>query len=248
MNILVIGEQQHVEELREKFGTEHQYTVERDHREAERYIASNDLVFDFILDEEPLKVEVYMDKAHATVFINTAKISLAELSNITNHAIKAQLFGFNGLPTFVNRPILEASILKKEDEPKLAETCKTLLKNEDKLQLTEICNSLNTDFLIVDDRVGMVTPRVICMIINEAYFTVQEGTATREDIDMAMKLGTNYPYGPFEWCARIGIKHVYELLEAVYEDTHDERYKICSLLISRTKNNSFNSLIKRIHL
>lgn len=68
------------------------------------------------------------------------------------------------------------------------------------------------------------------MIINEAYYTVQEGTASRLDIDQAMKLGTNYPYGPFEWCQRIGIKHVYELLEAVYEDTHDERYKICSLL------------------
>jgi 3-hydroxybutyryl-CoA dehydrogenase len=214
MNILVIGEQQHVEELREKFGTEHQYTIERDHREAERYIGSNDIVFDFVLDEEPLKVEVYVDKTYATVFINTAKISLAELSNIANHQIKAQLFGFNGLPTFVNRPILEASVLKKEDEPKLAETCK----------------ALQTEYLLVDDRVGLVTPRVICMIINEAYFTVQEGTATREDIDMAMKLGTNYPYGPFAWCARIGVKHVYELLEAVYEDTHDERYKICSLL------------------
>ena len=68
------------------------------------------------------------------------------------------------------------------------------------------------------------------MIINEAYYTAQEGTASREDIDMAMKLGTNYPYGPFEWSERIGINHIYELLEAIYDDTHDERYKICSLL------------------
>lgn len=214
MNILVIGEPQHLEELKIKFGTGHAYTIEHEHREAERYIGSNDFVFDFILDEEPLKVDVYADKVNACVFINTSKISLAELSNLTGHQIKAQLFGFNGLPTFLNRPILEASVLKKEDEPKLAACCTTL----------------QTDYLLVDDRVGLVTPRVICMIINEAYFTVQEGTATREDIDMAMKLGTNYPYGPFEWCARIGVKHVYELLEAVYEDTHDERYKICSLL------------------
>ena len=47
---------------------------------------------------------------------------------------------------------------------------------------------------------------------------------------MAMKLGTNYPYGPFEWCKRIGIKHVYELIEALYDDTQDERYKISPLL------------------
>ncbi len=214
MNILVIGEPANLEETKTKFGEAHHYMLEKDHREAERFVLGNDLVFDFILDEDPFQVDIYTGKVNSKVFVNTAKISLAELSNLTNHHIKAQLFGFNGLPTFLNRSVLEVSLLKKEDESSLSEICKTL----------------NSDFLLVDDRVGMVTPRIICMIINEAYYTVQEGTATREDIDMAMKLGTNYPYGPFEWCQRIGVKHVYELLEAVYEDTHDERYKICSLL------------------
>jgi 3-hydroxybutyryl-CoA dehydrogenase len=214
MNILVIGELHHLEETKLKFGDGHQYTFEQSHREAERYISSNDLTFDFILDEEPFQIEIYADKSQAKVFINTAKISLAELSNLANHQLKSQIFGFNGLPTFLNRSILEVSILKKEDEP----------------QLIELCKALNTEYLTVDDRVGLVTPRVICMIINEAYYTVQEGTATKEDIDLSMKLGTNYPFGPFEWCQRIGVTHVYELLEAVYEDTHDERYKICSLL------------------
>jgi 3-hydroxybutyryl-CoA dehydrogenase len=50
------------------------------------------------------------------------------------------------------------------------------------------------------------------------------------DIDLGMKLGTAYPHGPFEWCDMIGIKHVYEVLNALYLDTHDDRYKICSLL------------------
>jgi 3-hydroxybutyryl-CoA dehydrogenase len=118
------------------------------------------------------------------------------------------------MPTFLNRNILEVSLWKKEDEAKL----------------TQICRDLRTDYLLVDDRVGLVTPRVVCMIINEAYYAVQEGTASRSDIDIAMRLGTNYPYGPFEWSTKIGIKHVYELLEAVYEDTKDERYKICPLL------------------
>jgi 3-hydroxybutyryl-CoA dehydrogenase len=105
-----------------------------------------------------------------------------------------------------------------------------LLNSSNESVLKRICQELKTKYQLVEDRVGLVTPRVICMIINEAYYTVQEGTATRDDIDRAMKLGTNYPYGPFEWCERIGIKHVYELLEAVYEDTHDERYKVCPLL------------------
>jgi 3-hydroxybutyryl-CoA dehydrogenase len=68
------------------------------------------------------------------------------------------------------------------------------------------------------------------MIINEAYYTVQEGTASKKDIDTAMKLGTNYPKGPFEFSIEFGLKQVYLLLEALHQDTHDERYKICSLL------------------
>ena len=82
----------------------------------------------------------------------------------------------------------------------------------------------------MEDRVGMVTPRVICMIINEAYFTVQEGTAEKDAIDQAMKLGTNYPMGPFEWSKKIGLQNVKELLESVYEDTKDERYKLCPMI------------------
>jgi 3-hydroxybutyryl-CoA dehydrogenase len=54
-----------------------------------------------------------------------------------------------------------------------------------------------------------------------------------EDIDKGMRLGTNYPNGPFEWCDRIGIRDVYETLEAIWCDTHDERYKICPLLKTR---------------
>lgn len=214
MNILVIGEQINLDEAKAKFGESHNYTFERDHREAERFVQGSDLVLDFILDEDPFQVEIYVDKTNTRILVNTAKVSLAELSNLANHHLKSKLFGFNGLPTFLNRSVLEASVLNAEDET----------------QLAELCKALNTEYLLVDDRVGLVTPRIICMIINEAYYTAEEGTATREDIDLSMKLGTNYPFGPFEWCQRIGVKHVYELLEAVYEDTHDERYKICSQL------------------
>jgi 3-hydroxybutyryl-CoA dehydrogenase len=214
MNILVIGEVVNLQECTARFGDLHSYTFETDHREAKQHINRSDLVFDFIIDEDPVQIDIYKDKVRGVVFLNTAKISLSELSNLADHALKMQVFGFNGLPTFLNQKILEVSILRPDHE--------VLLK--------EICKKLSIEYRLVDDRIGLVTPRVVCMIINEAYYTVQEGTATREDIDRAMKLGTNYPYGPFEWCMRIGIKHVYELLEALYEDTHDERYKICPLM------------------
>jgi 3-hydroxybutyryl-CoA dehydrogenase len=214
MNILVIGEQNHMEECKEKFGKSHQYQFAKGHQEGEKYFLSNHVVFDFIIDESPDQMEVYRDHPKVIAFLNTTKISLLELITSFASPIACTLFGFNGLPTFLNREILEVATSSKKDLP----------------VLESICGQLQTKFLVVDDRVGMVTPRVICMIINEAYYTFQEGTASREDIDLGMKLGTNYPFGPFEWCKRIGLHHVYELLEAVYEDTKNERYKICPLM------------------
>jgi 3-hydroxybutyryl-CoA dehydrogenase len=82
-----------------------------------------------------------------------------------------------------------------------------------------------------EDRVGLVTPRVMCMIINEAYLTLQEGTADRADIDLAMKLGTNYPGGPFEWAERWGLGEVSRMLHCLQSATGDPRYKRSKLLI-----------------
>jgi 3-hydroxybutyryl-CoA dehydrogenase len=141
------------------------------------------------------------------------KYSLTDLVNQLG-VPDAKLIGFNGLPTFVDRDLLEVSLLNPEDESRIG----------------EVCQELGIEHRLVKDRVGMVTPRIICQIINEAYYTVQEGTASRQDIDLGMKLGTNYPMGPFEWCQKIGLSNVYELLEALWHDTHDERYKICPLL------------------
>lgn len=213
MKILIIGEEGSLLEIKQKFGEEHKYVLVREHREAQKFLEGIDVVFDFVIDDEPNAFGIYEQK-NLHVFLNTAKISLLELNHLVESEVRAYIFGFNGLPTFVNRPLMEVSLLHKQHESELG----------------RLCQQLKTEFEIVDDRVGLVTPRVICMIINEAYFTEQEGTASRADIDLAMKLGTNYPFGPFEWCQRIGLRNVYEVLEAVYEDTHDERYKICPLL------------------
>ncbi|WP_375419118.1 3-hydroxyacyl-CoA dehydrogenase family protein [uncultured Hymenobacter sp.] len=126
----------------------------------------------------------------------------------------ASIFGFCGLPTLLNRPLLEVSLYHEANRAKLAETCA----------------ALGTDYRVVEDRVGLVTPRVICMIVNEACYTLQEGTASIQDIDLAMKLGTGYPRGPFEWANAIGVARVHAVLEAMWHDTHDEQYKICPLL------------------
>lgn len=212
MKILVIGEPPRFEECRQKLG-EHEYTHLRSHAGIEEVISAHEITFDFVIDENPQAFRTYAERP-GIVFLNTCRVSLAALASPLSIPRQCTAFGFNGMPTLFNRELLEVSVLNAADI----------------VALESVCNQLNTKHALVDDRVGMVTPRVVCMIINEAYYTVQEGTATREDIDLAMRLGTNYPYGPFEWCERIGLKNVYQLLEAVYDDTKDERYKIPALM------------------
>ena len=214
MNILIIGDETNFTECKQKFGESHRCELKQNQAEAEMIFEHYDVIFDFCIDRDPSQMKVYRDPTDIVAFLNTTKVNLSKLGTAVNQEIKCSLFGFAGLPTFLDRPILETCVYKLEEKSKLQ----------------GICEKLNTEFQIVEDRIGLVTPRVICMIINEAYFTVEEGTATREDIDLAMKLGTNYPFGPFEWAKKIGIRNVYEVLNAVYEDTKDERYRICSLL------------------
>ncbi len=214
MNILVIGTKVHLQECSNKFGETHQYTLAEHHQVAKIFFKTADAVFDFVIEENRSQMEIYNDYLKGVVFLNTSLITLAKLTKTIGFQVNRALFGFCGMPTFLNRELLEVSLRFQQD---IAE-------------LQRICKALNTDFVVVDDRVGLVTPRVICMIINEAYYAIQEEIATRQDIDIAMQLGTNYPFGPFEWCERIGIRKVWQLLDSVYHDTRDERYKICPLL------------------
>lgn len=69
-------------------------------------------------------------------------------------------------------------------------------------------------------------PRIISMIINEAYFALGENLANPEDIDVAMKFGVNYPKGPFEWAEKIGHQNLHSVLSELYRVTMDTRYKI----------------------
>ena len=212
MKILVVGEIGQLEESRRKLG-EHDYRHATSHEAAANFVRESEVVFDFLIGGKPEAMQMYIPETLA-VFVNSWMVPLAVLCRGSRDTMKCTVFGFNGFPTMFNREYLEVSLLKPEEAP----------------ALKKICTALKTEYLVVEDRVGFVTPRVIAMIINEAYYTVQEGTASRGDIDLAMKLGTNYPYGPFEWCERIGLRNVYTLLEALYADTKDERYKISALM------------------
>ena len=91
-----------------------------------------------------------------------------------------------------------------------------------------IFNSINRDFILVKDEPGMVAARVISMIINEAFFANGEKVSTKVEIDLAMKMGTNYPMGPFEWAEKIGLNRIYQLLKKLSKK--DDRYIVAPAL------------------
>lgn len=211
MKIGVTGSQNRIDELKEKISSSAELVEVKNTELGEIATMGFDAFIDLNFDDHTQNISHYT-QLDTPVLLSATKTQLAkELAGIS---FNAPIFGINALPTFINRTLLEASFYNESDKPKLE----------------NLANTLGWECKWVEDRVGMVTPRIIFMIINEAYFTVQEGTANKADIDTGMKLGTNYPHGPFEWSEKVGLKDVYEVLEAIYQDTHDERYKICPLL------------------
>jgi 3-hydroxybutyryl-CoA dehydrogenase len=73
----------------------------------------------------------------------------------------------------------------------------------------------------------------VSAIINEAYFALEDGVSTKGEIDVAMKLGTAYPYGPFDWAQKIGLNNIATLLQQLAAE--QPRYAPCSSLIAEVK-------------
>ncbi len=90
--------------------------------------------------------------------------------------------------------------------------------------------SLGKETAQVGDCVAGVLPRIVAMLANEGAYALQEGVATAEDIDTAMKLGANYPLGPLEWADLIGLDVVHATLWALQAESGDDRYRPCTLL------------------
>ncbi|HEV7334055.1 MAG TPA: 3-hydroxyacyl-CoA dehydrogenase family protein [Flavisolibacter sp.] len=79
------------------------------------------------------------------------------------------------------------------------------------------------------DTPGFVTARVVSTIINEAFLALEEGVSTKAEINTAMKLGTAYPYGPFDWAEKIGLQNVVALLQKLAQTKL--RYTPAALLL-----------------
>ena len=119
----------------------------------------------------------------------------------------------NGWRTFLSSTIIEAATSDEESKQK-TETA-----------FAAFC--YNIEWL--PDDPGFITPRVVSMIINEAFISLSEGVSTKEEINTAMKLGTAYPYGPFEWAEKIGVQNIVTLLQKL--SASQSRYTPAELLV-----------------
>ncbi len=130
---------------------------------------------------------------------------------------KHRLVGISALPTFTDKPLVEVA--------------PTVFSPGETLEVvTRLYASAGKEVEIVQDRVGMVLPRILCQLVNESIFAITDDVADPKDIDTAMKLGANHPNGPIEWAERIGIRQVYAVLVALQEDLHEDRYRVSPLL------------------
>lgn len=101
------------------------------------------------------------------------------------------------------------------------------------MKAADILKALGWKYKLVADVDGMIAARIVAMIINEAWFALGDKVSSKKEIDIAMKLGTNYPYGPFEWGEMIGLHHVLHLLNHLA--LTDVRYAPAPLLINETR-------------
>jgi 3-hydroxybutyryl-CoA dehydrogenase len=159
-----------------------------------------------------------LDKAlPESTAILSSSVNMSALDQSQWVSMRHRLVGIAALPTLIRNSVVEVS--------------PTIYTSESAVDVArKFFKSMKKDVAVVQDRVGMVLPRILCQIINEAMFAVQQDAALPKDIDTAMRLGMNFPSGPFEWGERIGFKQVYAVLNALHADLGEERYRICPLL------------------
>ena len=168
-----------------------------------------DAVIDLLFEHNGYDGSYLNDFLTKPIFVNSMNKTIAEIG--------LPVIRINAWPGFLKRNI--------------AEVCSTDEINKNKAE--KILSLLNRKAAWVPDVKGFISARVVSMIINEAYFALEENVSTKEEIDIAMKLGTNYPYGPFEWSKKIGLKNIEALLTEL--SITEERYQPADLLLKEAK-------------
>ena len=160
----------------------------------------------------------YINTPERNAFLSRLLPALVVVNSVTDtlRQTHASFVRINGWDSFLSSPVIEASCL---DESR-------------KAGAENVFSQLGKTVEWLPDEPGFVTPRIVSMIVNEAYLALGEGVSTGEEIDTAMKLGTAYPYGPFEWAKKIGLQNIVNLLQALCKK--QPRYTPAEWLVQET--------------
>jgi 3-hydroxybutyryl-CoA dehydrogenase len=82
----------------------------------------------------------------------------------------------------------------------------------------------------VEDAPGLVLGRIVSQLVNEAAFAIGEGVGSADDVDTGLTLGLSHPRGPIAWSEAIGLEHVVAVLDGLWDERHEERYRVAPLL------------------
>ena len=183
-------------------------------------VSNADFVIEAATENPELKFRVFKEvdaNAHEGVILasNTSSISITKIAANTKRPDKVIGMHFmNPVPLMT-----------------LVEVIKGLATSDETLKSTlEICNKMAKTPVEVNDSPGFISNRILCPMINEAIFALQENVGTPEAIDIVMKLGMNHPMGPLTLADLIGLDVVLFIMEVLQRDLGEDKYRPAPLL------------------
>lgn len=181
-------------------------------------LADCDLIVEAVLEKMENKKDLFKTldeicKEDCIFGTNTSSLSVTEIAN----GIKHNVIGMHFFNPADRMKLVE--VISGENTPV-----------ETKEAIIEYSKSLGKTPVEVAEGPGFVVNRILIPMINEACFIYQEGLASVEDIDTAMKLGANHPMGPLALGDLIGLDIVLDVMEVLYTETGDPKYRPCTLL------------------
>ncbi len=179
-----------------------------------------DMVVEAIFEEIGVKKETFkkldeFTKPEIILATNTSSLPIVEIAISTKRPDKVV-----GMHFFNPAPIM-----------KLVEVIKSLTTSDETVQTAyEFSKALGKDPVKAKDVPGFIVNRVLMPMLNEAVFTLQDGIGSPEDIDKAMKLGTNQPMGPLALIDLIGLDVTLDVIDVLYKEFQDSKYRAAPLL------------------
>ncbi len=183
-----------------------------------------DLVIEAVPEELESKIEIFtlLDKVcrpETILASNTSSLSVTEIASVTYRAKKCV-----GMHFF--NPV---------HKMKLLEVVRALETDQETLDAAaEVGRKMGKEVVVIREAPGFITSRINAMIGNEAFYMLQEGIASAQDIDKALKLGLNHPMGPFELVDLVGLDTRLHILEYLHR-TLGEKYRPAPLLVQYVK-------------